>query len=217
MTDPQTAQDQQARIHSGNLLVVSAPSGAGKSSLVKALISSEPGLKVAVSHTTRAPRPGEINGKHYHFVDVRQFQEMLTQEAFIEHAEVFGNFYGTAKSSIEQPLNEGLDLILEIDWQGARQVRQHFPKAASLFILPPSTQALRERLLSRGQDAEEIIEGRMRQAQSEISHYPEFDYLLVNDLFDQALYEIRSLITALRLRREQQQSHLASLLDGLQG
>lgn len=200
---------------SGSLIVVSAPSGAGKSSLVKALIASMSSLEVAVSHTTRKPRPGEVNGREYHFVSQDEFKKMVAEGAFLEHAQVFDNFYGTAKSSLEGPLSEGRDLILEIDWQGARQVCKLIPEAVTLFILPPSVEALRQRLEGRGQDDETVIQRRMRDAQAEMSHLNEFDYLVINDVFEDALAEMRALVQALRLRRAQQVRRHGALVQNL--
>ncbi len=201
----------------GSLIVISAPSGAGKSSLIKALLAATPGLGVSVSHTTRPMRPGEVGGEHYHFVDADVFRSLVKADAFIEYAEVFGNYYGTAKSSLEGPLREGKDLILEIDWQGARQVRTAFPDALSIFILPPSIEALRHRLDSRSQDSGEIIERRMREAGAEIAHRHEFDYLVINDDFDTALAELGCLVKAARLRYSIQAARCASSLTKLDG
>lgn len=200
---------------SGSLIIVSAPSGAGKSSLLKALLQLQPELQVSVSHTTRAMRPGEVDGEHYHFVSHDRFREIQADNGFVEHAEVFGNYYGTAKTSLEAPLSIGKDLILEIDWQGARQVRSDFPDAVSIFIAPPSIESLRERLQSRGQDSDEIIEGRMREAVSEMSHFDEFDYLIINDDFDQALRELASVVSSVSLRRSRQEQRHAALIRGL--
>lgn len=188
----------------GQLFIISAPSGAGKSSLVKALLDSVEMLAVSTSHTTRQQRPGEVDGVDYHFIDSTQFLHMVEHGEFLEHAEVFDNFYGTAQKSIETQLAEGLDVILEIDWQGARQVRKLMPDAISIFILPPSNEALRERLQGRGQDSEEIIERRMRDAVSESSHYDESDYLVINDDFTAALDELGQLIVNQRLKTTRQ-------------
>ncbi len=201
----------------GSLFIVSAPSGAGKTSLVKALLESMPGITVSVSHTTRAPRPGEENGVHYHFVDQERFLQMQAQGQFLEHAKVFDNYYGTSNSSVEDTLNQGLDVILEIDWQGARQVRQQFSGSQSIFILPPSRRTLLERLTSRGQDDQSVIERRMRDAVTEISHYQEFDYLIVNDDFDLALNQLHAIVTVARLVLQRQQVvNQALLLDLIQ-
>ena len=199
----------------GTLYIFSAPSGAGKTSLVKALIEATPGLVVSVSHTTRAMRPGEENGVHYHFIDVPTFNQMVEHDQFLEHAQVFDNFYGTSQAAIEQQLADGQDVILEIDWQGAEQIRHLYPEAVSVFILPPSKSALRERLQGRGQDPEEIIERRMRDAVSEMSHYAEFDYLIINDDFDVALQELRSIVIAQRLRLVRQATQQRALLQDL--
>ena len=206
-----------ANTQRGSLFIVSAPSGAGKTSLVKALLEAMDGITVSVSHTTRAPRPGEENGVHYHFVEVKTFQDMLAKGQFLEHAQVFDNFYGTSKTALEQTLSQGLDVILEIDWQGARQVRQQFPDALGIFVLPPSKHTLQERLTSRGQDDAAIIARRMRDAVNEISHYAEFDYLVVNDDFSLALSELRAIVTASRLRLPRQRAvYQTLLLDLLQ-
>lgn len=182
----------------GQLFVISAPSGAGKTSLVKALLGQLQHLEVSVSHTTRAPRAGEVNGKDYHFVDQESFLAMAKNGAFYEHAQVFDHYYGTAESSVRSRLAMGNDVILEIDWQGARQIRKLAPDAHSLFILPPSRAELENRLRGRGQDDDAIIQRRMRDAQQEMSHYGEFDFLIVNDVFEQALEELRSLIIGQR-------------------
>lgn len=197
------------------LYIVSAPSGAGKTSLLKALIDTEEQISVSVSHTTRAMRPGEVNGVDYHFVDKDEFTRMVGEGAFLEHAQVFDNFYGTGEASIRQQLAQGTDVILEIDWQGARQVRERFPEAVSVFILPPTQTALRQRLKGRGQDSADIIERRMRDAKNEMSHYPEYDYLVVNDVFDQALGELRAIVVSQRLRLEAQSQRLEERLRNL--
>lgn len=178
----------------GKLFIVSAPSGAGKTSLVKALVASNPQVVVSISHTTRKKRPGEIDGKDYIFIDVNQFEQMIEREEFIEYAKVFDNYYGTSESSVKQQLVNGLKVILEIDWQGAAQVRDRIQNAQSIFILPPSKAELEKRLRDRGQDSEEIIARRMRDAEAEISHYNEFDHVLLNDDFDLALLELTSLV-----------------------
>ena len=183
----------------GTLYIVSAPSGAGKTSLLKVLVDGRDDINVSVSHTTRAPRPGEENGVHYHFVSVEQFQEMIANGDFLEHAQVFDNFYGTAESSVREKLEQGSDVILEIDWQGARQVRERFAEAVSVFIVPPSIEALRERLSGRGQDSDDIIERRMRDAMSEMSHHQEYDYIVVNDDFDMALRDLQAIVRTQQL------------------
>ena len=199
----------------GNLYIVSAPSGAGKTSLVKALLEAEPRVRVSVSHTTRAMRPGEVDGVTYHVVSREQFTAMLEQDAFLEHAQVFDNFYGTSQHWVEQTLAEGYDLILEIDWQGAQQVRRLLPQAKSIFILPPTQEALRHRLTNRGQDSGEIIERRMRDAVSEMSHYVEFDYLVINDDFGHALEDLKAIFRANQLLQTPQQMRHGGLLSEL--
>ncbi|MEN8178225.1 MAG: guanylate kinase [Pseudomonadota bacterium] len=187
----------------GTLFILSAPSGAGKTSLLKALRDQDGALQVSISHTTRAMRPGEEDGAHYHFIGHDKFLHMVEAGEFLEHAEVFGNFYGTAEAAVRSQLEQG-DLVLEIDWQGAQQVRKRFPEAVSIFILPPDPQALRERLDARGQDSEEIIQGRMQKAIIEMSHYAEFDYLVINDIFDAALAELDCIVQCQRLRLTRQ-------------
>ncbi len=199
----------------GTLYIVSAPSGAGKTSLVKALIESTSQVRVSVSHTTRAMRPGEEDGVNYHFVSRDAFTAMLERDEFLEHAEVFGNLYGTSQRWVEQTLAEGYDLILEIDWQGAQQVRRLLPQARSIFILPPTQEALRHRLTNRGQDSGEIIERRMREAVSEMSHYVEYDYLVINDDFAHALDDLRSIFRANQLLQGAQQQRHGGLLGEL--
>ncbi len=199
----------------GTLYIVSAPSGAGKTSLVKALIDSLDGVTVSVSHTTRERREGEVDGRHYHFINDPAFQNMVEAGAFLEHAQVFDHRYGTSQAAVSALLREGLDVILEIDWQGAEQVRRLMPGSLSIFILPPSRSALRERLRSRGQDAEAVIERRMRDAVSEMSHYAEFDYLVINDDFDSALAGLRSIFKGNRLRIGPQGERHRDLLQSL--
>jgi len=199
----------------GTLFIVSAPSGAGKTSLVKALVDAQPQVRVSVSHTTRAMRPGEVDGVNYHFVSREEFLARLERNEFLEHAEVFGNLYGTSQRWLEQTLAEGYDLILEIDWQGAQQVRRLMPQAKSIFILPPTQEALRQRLNNRGQDSDEIIEKRMREAVSEMSHYVEYDYLVINDDFAHALIDLQSIFRANQLKQQAQQQRHARLLSEL--
>lgn len=199
----------------GQLYIVSAPSGAGKTSLVAALLKQDAQIEVSVSHTTRAPRPGEQDGVNYNFVSVAEFQELVGEGDFLEHAEVFGNFYGTSRGWVDRKLAAGVDVILEIDWQGAQQIRHLYPHVHSIFILPPSRDSLRQRLTARGQDSQEVIERRMREAASECSHYAEFDYLIVNDVFDTALAELASVFRANRLRQAVQSLRCAHILNDL--
>ena len=198
-----------------NIFVLSAPSGAGKTSLVKALLESVPNLIVSVSHTTRPPRLGEVNGVHYHFVNRARFEQLLEQEAFLEHARVFNHWYGTSLAEVTKDLAVGKDVLLEIDWQGARQVHEIFPGASSIFILPPSREALRQRLQNRGQDDEKIIATRIAGACAEISHVEEFDYAVVNDDFNTALADLTAIIRAKRLLRTHRATALEPLLKTL--
>lgn len=184
----------------GRLIVLSAPSGAGKTSLAKAL-TADPRFGVSVSHTTRAPRPGEENGVHYHFVDRPTFDHLVATQAFLEHAEVFGNRYGTTRAAVETLLNSGRYVILDIDWQGARRVKSVWPDALTIFILPPSLDALEARLTDRGQDGKAVIAERMARARDEMSHYAEFDHVIVNDRFEDALADLKALIFEGRERR----------------
>ncbi len=188
----------------GQLYVISAPSGAGKTSLIKALREQMPDLGLSVSHTTRPMRPGEVDGQHYHFVSKSTFESMIAEGAFVEHALVFGNYYGTSKAAVGTVLDKGQDLILEIDWQGAEQVRPLFPNAQSIFILPPSREALRERLFARGQDDADVIARRLAEAEREMQAYPNYDFLIINDDFSQALNQLRCLFESARLRTPRQ-------------
>ena len=199
----------------GQLLIVSAPSGAGKTSLIKALMEQDQRVEVSVSHTTRPQRPGELEGVNYFFISTETFHEMREAGAFFESAEVFGHFYGTSLTQLEVRLSDGADVILEIDWQGAEQVRKLLPDSAWLFILPPSLEALKSRLQARGQDAEDTIEIRMRAARDEMSHWDQADYLIINDQFDSALEALQALVRSLRLRTGQQQSGLQNLIEDL--
>ncbi len=201
----------------GHLFIISAPSGAGKTSLVKALVDSSDNVLVSVSHTTRPMRPGEQDGVNYHFVDQRQFKAMLAQQAFLEHAEVFGNYYGTSRAWVEQTLADGKSVILEIDWQGGLQVAELMPDAISIFILPPSREALRERLTTRGQDEDSVIEQRMSEAVNEMSHYHQADYIIINDDFAEALSELKLVINAAQLSQSAQQQRHRALLAELLG
>jgi guanylate kinase len=188
----------------GTLFIISAPSGAGKTSLVKALCDADAQLRTSVSYTTRPIRPGEQDGVHYNFVSHQEFEAMLERSEFLESANVFGNHYGTSQRWVEDQLMKGTDVILEIDWQGALQVRKQLPDSVSIFILPPSRQALEERLHGRGQDDHEVIAKRMAQAKDEMSHYSEFDYLVINDDFALALTELLAIVTTQRLNCVQQ-------------
>ncbi|APZ05062.1 guanylate kinase [Kosakonia cowanii] len=201
----------------GTLYIVSAPSGAGKSSLIQALLKTQPlyDTQVSVSHTTRAPRPGEVHGEHYFFVNHDEFKAMISEDAFLEHAEVFGNYYGTSRATIEQVLSTGVDVFLDIDWQGAQQIRTRMPQARSIFVLPPSKLELDRRLRGRGQDSEEVIAKRMAQAVAEMSHYAEYDYLIVNDDFDTALGDLKTIIRAERLRMSRQKQRHDALISKL--
>jgi len=199
----------------GTLFTFSAPSGAGKTSLVAALVDSTPRLRVSVSHTTRPMRPKERDGLNYHFVDRARFESMLGEQAFLEHAEVFGNYYGTSRRWVEEQLRAGHDVILEIDWQGAQQVRSALPDTCSVFILPPTRETLRQRLTARGQDEAGVIEQRMAEAVAEMSHYIEYDYLVFNDAFDTALAQLRTILDARRLRTPAQALTHAETLQRL--
>lgn len=196
----------------GQLYIVSAPSGAGKTSLIAQVLQEVAELEVSVSVTTRPKRPGEVDGVNYHFVSVEDFQQRKANGEFFESAEVFGNFYATSRLAIEEKLQAGIDVILEIDWQGAQQVRKLMPNASSIFILPPSVAALQQRLENRGQDSAEVIAGRMQQALSELSHWSEYDYLIVNDDFQQAAAELKAIFLAGRLAKSRQQEVLQELL-----
>ncbi|MCT8543896.1 guanylate kinase [Glaesserella parasuis] len=203
----------------GNLYIISAPSGAGKSSLINALLADLPRSQVqlSISHTTRNPRPGEEDGVHYYFTQHEEFKRLIEQGHFLEWAEVFGNYYGTSLPMIERSLEQGIDVFLDIDWQGARQIRAKVPNVKTIFILPPSKAELEKRLIGRGQDSAETIAKRMSEAVSEMSHYNEFDYVIVNDDFQVALSELKSVLTAERLKQaaqaERYQFLIASLLS----
>jgi len=181
-------------MNKGKLFIFSAASGTGKTSLAKALVESTPGIAFSVSHTTRAPRPGEQHGVHYYYVTREEFDRMVANGEFVEHATVFGNSYGTSKQAIEDQIRSGKSVILDIDWQGARAIKKWRPEAVSIFILPPSRAALRERLTNRKQDSQEVIDRRMREAVAEMSHYQEFDHLVVNDDFNAALEDLRAIL-----------------------
>jgi len=202
-------------VASGTLYIISAASGAGKTSLVNAVLAQVDKLVVSVSHTTRAPREGEVEGQNYHFIDQQTFTSMVTDSEFFEFATVFGNMYGTSRQHIQGQLQQGMDVILEIDWQGARQIRQLMADCKSVYIVPPSTTALRQRLNSRGQDDAETISRRMHDAISEMSHYVEFDYLIINDDFDEARDNLAAIIKGNRMLHEHQQQKHAELLAQL--
>ncbi|WP_413531171.1 guanylate kinase [Rahnella inusitata] len=201
----------------GTLYIISAPSGAGKSSLIQALLKTQPlyDTQVSISHTTRSERPGEKHGEHYFFVSKEEFLEMIEKDDFLEHAEVFGNYYGTSRVTIEQVLASGVDVFLDIDWQGAQQIRNKMPQARSIFVLPPSKDELDRRLRGRGQDSEEVIAKRMAQAVAEMTHYAEYDYLIVNDDFDLALSDLKTIIRAERLRLSRQKLRHDGLITKL--
>ena len=199
----------------GTLYTVSAPSGAGKTSLVTALLETVEDIRVSVSHTTRTMRPGEEDGVNYHFVDEATFVTMLNNNAFLEHARVFNHYYGTAQAWVEELLVQGKDVILEIDWQGAEQVRRLLPDCIGIFVLPPSPQALEERLTGRGQDDSAVINHRLAEAQKEMSHFVEADYLIINDDFDTAVSELQAIILSQRLKLENQQQKNCKLLKDL--
>ena len=201
----------------GNLFILSAPSGAGKSSLINALLEQESSrpMQVSVSHTTRDPRPGEQEGEHYHFVSVATFKEQITHNAFYEYAEVFENYYGTSEAAIDDQLSQGVDVFLDIDWQGAQQVRLKKPSVTTVFICPPTKQALENRLRGRRQDSEKVIASRMAKAQDECSHFNEFDYIIINDDFKQALADLTTIVNNQRLTRNQQVAQHTVLLNEL--
>lgn len=188
----------------GNLFMVVAPSGAGKSSLVNALLAQEPNLHLSISYTTRPPRPGDVNGKHYHFISEADFLERKNKGEFLEWAEVHENYYGTSRILMNQYIQAGTDVLLEIDWQGAQQVRTQFPAAVGIFILPPSIEALEQRLKQRGQDSEQVIARRLLAASGEIAHVSEFEYVIINEEFEKALSELSAIIKATKCRFRQQ-------------
>lgn len=199
----------------GTLYIVAAPSGAGKSSLVNALLARERDIALSISHTTRPPRPGDVDGEHYHFVNRGVFERLVAENAFLEHAEVFGNLYGTSRKAVEPMLAQGRDVLLEIDWQGARQVRKVMPDCVSIFILPPSREELERRLRTRAADSAVTIARRLAESVEEIAHVDDFDYVIVNDQFADALADLRSIVATRRLRREAQTKRHAALIADL--
>ena len=201
----------------GALFVVSAPSGAGKTTLVKALTERDANVAISVSHTTRPRRRGERDGVDYHFVDVPHFQRLIEADAFLEHACVFGHLYGTSKASVRRELDAARDVVLEIDWQGARQIRNRMPEAVSIFVVPPSRDSLRKRLEGRGQDSDAIIAQRMRNVVTDLSHFDEFDYLVVNDSIERAADDLASIVRARRLSSARQLRSHCRLIEGLLG
>ena len=203
------------RTSAGTAFIVTGPSGTGKTSLVRALLDGLPALELSTSHTTRAPRPGEVDGIHYHFVDHAAFEGLIAADDMLEYANVFGNLYGTSRAFVNERLQAGADVILEIDWQGARIGRDRLPGAISIMIAPPSLKALNNRLISRGQDTEAIVATRLAAASEELSHFSEFDYLIVNDDFETALGELRTILAAQKLRVARQAQRFAELLQSL--
>jgi guanylate kinase len=199
----------------GTLFIVAAPSGAGKSTLVNALLEREPAISLSVSHTTRPPRAGETYGRHYYFVERAEFEREVAAGVFLEHAEVHGNLYGTSRTRVQELLAQGRDVLLEIDWQGAEQIRRSKPDCVSVFILPPSRAELERRLRGRGSDSAEVIERRLRNSRGEIAHAHQFDYILVNDAFDQALADLQAIVRAVRLRSVLQWQRHEALIDEL--
>lgn len=199
----------------GTLYIISAPSGAGKTSLISALLERNSGIEVSVSHTTRPTRDGEIHGQHYHFVSVESFKEGIEAGVFLEYAQVFDNFYGTSKSTVMERLEQGIDVILEIDWQGAQQIRVLEPEACSIFILPPSIEALEQRLQSRNQDSDEVIAKRLSQAKEDANHFSEYDYVIINQDFETALEELQSIFVSQRVKLSKAELRNADTLKAL--
>lgn len=199
----------------GNLFIVAAPSGGGKTSLVKNLVNGLDNIAVSISHTTRQMRPGEVDGVDYFFLNEKNFATMIGAGEFVEHAQVFDHFYGTSAAQIMERLRLGIDVVLDIDWQGAQQIKHAFPDAVSVFVIPPSLSELKQRLMNRRQDNEAVISARMHRAQDELSHYPEFDYLIINDKFENAAIELRSIVIANRLRMNRQVEQQRQLLSFL--
>jgi guanylate kinase len=218
-TDPSrtdaTAADAGSGQIEGTLFVVAAPSGAGKSTLVNALLEREPAISLSVSHTTRPPRVGELYGRHYYFVERGEFEREIAEGIFLEHAEVHGNLYGTSRTTVQALLAQGRDVLLEIDWQGAEQIRRTKPDCVSVFILPPSRAELERRLRGRGSDSAEVIERRLHNSREEIAHAHEFDYILINDVFERALADLQAIVRAVRHRSALQWQRHESLIDEL--
>ena len=201
----------------GTLYIVSAPSGAGKTSLITAMLETVKGIKVSVSHTTRPMRDGEVNGKHYHFIDKATFEQDIEKNLFLEHANVFGNYYGTSHTAVNEQLSQGIDVILEIDWQGAQQIRKLAPNTRSIFILPPSISELENRLIKRNQDAADVIAKRVAQAKEDVSHYGEYDHIIINNDFETALIDLNSIFICQRTQREKLEQREPDLLKQLIG
>ncbi|MDF7667604.1 guanylate kinase [Orbaceae bacterium ESL0727] len=201
----------------GTLFIISAPSGAGKSSLIHAYLQQQNSTpaKVSISHTTRAPRPSEKQGEHYYFVDNNQFESLINNDSFVEYAHVFDHYYGTSKTEIDQSLQNGMNVFLDIDWQGAEQVKQKIPHAKTIFILPPSLAELEKRLIKRGQDSAQVIAKRMQKARAEIAHYTHYDYLIINDDFDTSLQSLTAIIMVASLENEKQTEKYRDLLNEL--
>ena len=212
MTQDQTQTKPNRR---GLLIILSSPSGAGKSTLAKQLMAWDPSIRFSVSATTRAPRPGEVDGKDYYFLSEAEFKSRVADGGMLEHAHVFGNFYGSPKAAVEEAINDGQDILFDIDWQGARQVKEALPDTCGIFILPPSLEVLNERLNNRGQDSQEVIAGRMSKAVDEMIHYDEFDHLIINDDFETALDELHGIVTAQRVRTIKQSMRHSSLITEL--
>ena len=201
----------------GTLYIVSAPSGAGKTSLITAMLETVKGIKVSVSHTTRPMREGEIDGKHYHFIDKAAFEQDIEKDLFLEHANVFGNYYGTSHTAVNEQLSQGTDVILEIDWQGAQQIRKLAPNTRSIFILPPSISELENRLIKRNQDAANVIAKRVAQAKEDVTHYSEYDHIIINNDFETALLDLNSIFICQRTQREKLEKREPDLLKQLIG
>lgn len=209
--------NEKSLMYTGTLFILSAPSGAGKSSLINAYLQQQNQqlASVSISHTTRSPRPGENDGQHYYFVEHSEFESLISQNAFIEYAKVFDNYYGTSKAAINQNLSQGINVFLDIDWQGARQVREKMPNTKSIFILPPSLSELEKRLINREQDSAEVIAKRMQKAKAEMSHYHEYDYLIINDDFNHALSCLSAIIRAESLKTDKQAIHNKAVISQL--